>query len=126
MTKARIERFTEDAASAFGFVVEEFGFSGPDTAAEGYVGYSSGPWQVWIVLEDRNKTVDTFVWLDRDGRKRHDSVWQLIAKAKLEGAGQSRTSALSRPGVQKSLAAQASALRLLIPRLLTGGNHLLD
>jgi hypothetical protein len=126
MVDTRLASFPEDVTSAFGFLSDEFSFVGPDGEEEGYVGYSSDPWTIWIVLDERNKTVETFVWHESDGRKRHDAVWTLILKAKVRGAGQPRISAQKRAGVQKSLAAQAGALRLLMPTLMARGEALFD
>lgn len=126
MVDIRLAAFSEDATSALRFLAEEFGFTGPDLQEDGYVGFTSGPWSVWAVLEVRNKTVDTYVRHDLDGRSRHDSVWKLARKTKVRGAGQSRTSAHKRAGVQASLKAQANALRLVLPHLLDDGAQLLD
>lgn len=119
MKDRRVDSFPMDASSGLEFLVTEFGFDGPMTAETGYVGYVSGRWTIWAVLDERNKTVDTYVNLDVGANILSASVWQLVRKAKLEGAGQPKTSAITRAGVQKSLAAQARALRSLLPLLVT-------
>jgi hypothetical protein len=118
MVDARVAGFPADGANSLGFLVDEFGFSGPLPSEEFYVGYERGPWSVWAVLDERNKTVDTNVVYEAEGRVSSASVWKLVREAQVLGAGQTRRSALTRAGVQKSLSAQAAALRPLLPLLL--------
>jgi hypothetical protein len=120
MADARQASFPEDVSSRFAFLVKDFGFSGPEYSESVYVSYRLELWEIWSVLEMRNKTVDTYVHYDTNGggQPRSASVWSLVRSARVRGAGQQRTSGLTRAGVQKSLSAQAGALRLLMPRLL--------
>ncbi|GIF23994.1 hypothetical protein BJ973_004608 [Actinoplanes tereljensis] len=117
MKDSRVEHFPADASGVLDFLAKDFGLDGPRTPEPGYVGYVSGRWAIWAVLEERNKTVDTFVNLDVGEKILSASVWNLVRKAKLTSAGQPRTSAVTRAGMQKSLTAQAHALRLVLPLL---------
>jgi hypothetical protein len=118
MADARRVSFLDDVSSRFAFLTDEFGFGGPEQVRTDYVGYKSEPWQVWVVLELGNRTVGTYVRFDGGGQIARASVWDLVVAARVRGAGQSKDSGLTRAGVQKSLSAQAAALRLVMPRLL--------
>ena len=127
MKESRLDSFPAEASSALGFLATDFGLGGPRTPEPGYVGYVSGRWAIWAVLEERNKTVDTFVNYDVGEKVLNASVWNLVRRAKLKGVGQPRSSAMTRAGMRKSLAAQARALRLLLPLLFAdGGDGLMD
>jgi hypothetical protein len=119
MKDNRLEHFPEDASAALRFLAKEFGLDGPQTSEPGYVGYVLGPWSIWAVLEERNKTVDTFVNYDTGEKVLSASVWKLVGKAKLRDAGQPQSSAINRKGMQNSLDAQARALHRLLPLLFT-------
>lgn len=122
----RLASFPEDVATRYGFLAYEFGFAGPDAGEEGYVGFSSPPWWVWVVLEERNNTVDTFVKYDDGSRVSRAPLRRLLAKARIDCCGRIRDSAQTRAGMQKSLANQAAALRLLIPILRAKGGELIE
>jgi hypothetical protein len=127
MKDNRLEYFPVDASAVLDPLAREFGLAGPDASEPGYVGYVLGPWAIWAVLEERNKTVDTFVNHDTGEKVLSASVWKLVRKAELKGAGQPRSSAISRKGVQKSLGAQADALHRLLPLLLAdSGRRLME
>jgi len=51
----------DDVVGRFGFLVEEFGFAGPDVDSADFVGYSAPPWSVWVSLDIRNRTVETTI-----------------------------------------------------------------
>ncbi|WP_157411376.1 hypothetical protein [Actinoplanes rectilineatus] len=121
MNDNRLGYFSTDAVDALDFLGNDFGFEGPQTPESGYVGFASGRWAIWAVLEERNKTVDTFVNYDMGERVLSASVWGLVRKAKLKGAGQPQSSAITRLGMQKSLTAQARALRIVLPLLFAEG-----
>lgn len=121
MKDARLASFPTDAVRELEFMAKEFGLDGPRNPRPEFVGYVSGPWSIWAILEVRNKTVDTYVNYDAGHSVLRAPVWYLVRKAKLTGAGQPKNGALTRAGVQKSLAAQARALRLLLPLLLADG-----
>jgi hypothetical protein len=122
----RLASFSEDVAARYGFLVDEFGFAGPEIGEEGYVGFSSRPWWIWVVLEERNNTVDTFVKYDDGARVLRAPMRRVLANARIDRVGRIRESAQTRVGMQKSLDTQAAALRLLTPVLRTRGDELIE
>jgi hypothetical protein len=119
MKDQRLKSFAEDAVRSLGFLAADFDFDGPKTPQDYFVGYISDRWRIWAVLDERNKTVDTYVHYDFGDNRPGLSVWELVRAAELKGVGQQKTSAITRAGVQKSLSAQARALRRLLPLLLS-------
>lgn len=114
---ARTKAFTAEATQRFKFLVDLERFEGPDTTEAEYVGYTSGPWQIWVVLEEHDKTVDTFIWYDNGGRVLRAPLRRVAAESKLKGLGQPSISAQTAKGMQKSLASQADMLKRIIPLL---------
>jgi hypothetical protein len=123
MTDARIEHFTREVVARFGYLVTDFGFHGPDDAAECYVGYVRPPWSVWVVLDTRNRTVDTNVRFHDGVDDLHAPLTQLVVEAGVGRAQLAYGAAQTRRGMIASLDRQAGALRAVLPLLLGKGGY---
>ena len=123
---ARLASFPGDVTDRFGFLVDEFGFAGLDVGEKGYVGFFSAPWTIWVVLEERNKTVDTFLKYDDGEQVLRAPMRRAMAKARVGNVGRVCDTAQTRVGMQKSLGTQAAALRLLVPALRARGRELIE
>ncbi|MDG4822013.1 hypothetical protein O7635_09115 [Asanoa sp. WMMD1127] len=114
---ARIEHFAQDVIERFGYLVAEFGFTGPDVDHDELVGYTRGPWQVWLGLDVRNKTVDANIRFCEGDVDVHAPLGEVVKAAGLGGAQRAPTSAQTRAGMAASLTKQATALRDVAPLL---------
>jgi hypothetical protein len=123
---ARMASFSAEASSAFRFLVDRYGFEGPDTSKPPYVGYTRTPWRIWIVRDEYNRTVDTYVWHTSDGVERRAPLHVILTRMGLP-AQRAATSAQTRKGMVRSLTRQAEALTAVLPVLLgPGGSNLID
>jgi hypothetical protein len=119
---ARQQVFSGEADRRFRFLVERLGFLGPDTSEEDYVGYSAPPWSIWIVLDTRNRTVDTNILFEDDKGTLHIPLFALLTSQGLP-AQMAPDSAQTAKGVVRSLGRQADALARILPQLMTVGSR---
>jgi hypothetical protein len=120
---AHLQVFAGEARRQFRFLIERHGFAGLASADACYVGYGSPPWSIWIILNLRNKTVDTFIWYD-DGSVRLYAPLDGLLNSK--GLGTSQVvvnSAQSARSVTRSVGLQAKALARVLPELMAAGGR---
>lgn len=110
--------FLGDVLELFVFLVEEFGFTGPEDVGDDWFEYSAVPWSVSIGLDfEHDQRVVTSVTFDDGVTVKTLLVWCVVARAKLRGVGQPAESARTRLGMRNTLAGQAKALRAVVPIL---------
>lgn len=120
---ARERDFQKEAAERFAFLVNEFGFRGPDESDGAFVGYVKRPWSVSVGLDVRNRTVETEIVHDDGTRDQHRPLGALVVAARRGGVQRAQTSAQTRQGMVTSLTRQADALREIMPFLLSDGGY---
>jgi hypothetical protein len=113
----RLKSFPSEARKCFDFLATRFGFAGPDCAGEGIVGYASPPLWIWVMLEERNGTVDTSVSYDDGTCQVTVLVGQLMPVVGIGGFNPSPGSAKTRKGMINSMSRQAAVLREALPRM---------
>lgn len=115
MVDPRVAHFPAEARTRFAFLVERFGFRGPDDGEAGFVGYADPPIWIWIGLDERNRTVDTVLRFDDGDVAGTVPLSLLVEEVTGRGFHFSPGSAQTRQGMTASLRRQAKTLRGLMP-----------
>jgi hypothetical protein len=116
----RLRAFPTEASRHYAFLVDRFGFAGPDTSAEGFVSYAARPWHVSIGLHQRGGIVDTAIQYE-DGEYTYNLPLDTYLMAKRLPLQWAANSAQTVKGVAKSLSRQSQTLAQLLPEILSGG-----
>jgi hypothetical protein len=116
----RLRAFPTIASGHYAFLVDKFGFAGPDTSAEGFVSYAARPWHVSIGLDERGSLVDTAIQFE-DGEYTYNLPLETYLMAKRLPLQWAANSAQTVKGVAKSLSRQSQTLLQLLPEILSGG-----
>ena len=115
---ARLKAFPAAATRLVAFLVEKFGFTGPDVSEDSYAGYHLRPWAIWVVIDERNNTVDTNIFFDDGNRPRlHVPLYRLLVNTG-RPAQSAADSAQTATGMIRSLTRQAQTLERVLPVLL--------
>ncbi|GAA2638555.1 hypothetical protein [Paractinoplanes durhamensis] len=118
--------FSECVVARFQFLVDDLGFTGADTSHDGFVGYSDGPWAVWVVHERRGDAVETNLRYDDVVQVYRAPMRAVLDLARVGDPDRIRIAARTPSEMQASVESQAAALRLLVPVLRAGGKGLIE
>jgi hypothetical protein len=120
---AQLQVFAGEAHRQFRFLIDRHGFAALASADACHIGYGSPPWSVWIILNLRNRTVDTFIWYD-DGTVCLYVPLKGLLNTKGLPTQLAVNSAQSPRSLTRSVGLQAKALARVLPDLMaSGGRH---
>jgi hypothetical protein len=113
--RVKPEQFAAEAKKYFAFLADE-GFVGP-SGDDDLLLYSDGRFGVYVVYDARDGRVTTVIEASVGQRNVHASLSCLYVESGLGPAQRIRDIARSSHSLEKALASQASALRVLLPVL---------
>lgn len=119
---AHLQVFDGEAHRQFRFLIDRHGFAALASTDTRHIGYGLPPWSVWVILNLRNKTVDTFIWYD-DGTVRLCVPLNGLLSTKGLPAQLTGNSAQSPRSLTRSVGLQAKALARVLPDLMASGGR---
>ncbi|MGW1346157.1 hypothetical protein ACWCOV_34245 [Kribbella sp. NPDC002412] len=118
--RARSLWLSERVEGAFGFLVVEHGFLGPELHDHG-LRYYSPAFSIEIVYDEREQSVEALACADVGQTYTRARLACLIAESKLGAAQEVKTVARTTHALDVALASQAAVLQRLLPTLEAPG-----